>query len=442
MHITRRKSLALIGSAVAAPLILRADEAAAATFERVFTKTLGSAAAGIQDHPRLAGFNSDGSILATWTSGTGSTITTWCQYFSKTGAKFTDPIQLDTAASLAPGTSREARPLSFADGRALIFFFAKRTGAPSTEGDQLFVQRMSADRQKSGEPIRINGDPDGESSSVFAAELTNGNVMVIWARRDHTPPFDGYVVSRVITADGALVTERQRATQPESGAELPTSIAALSGGRSVFAYSHTDFGAGTITVACQRLDANGAPLGNPIILKTTSTSEAYGSGAVASRLSTGSKGRLRALGNVFDVAFYRKTGTLKWKVWAGRYSASGAVVVAPREVWTKAEHAPSAFAQNVPGLISLAAGQSLIIEESNNSAEGRNKILAQVGNIASAGRFQPGHPLLSVEGFLAMDAAMQKLEEGSGEEELAVGAIKAGVGGTDLLAFMGVWVTG
>src|SRR5688572_3407835 len=184
MDVTRRKSLALIGSAVAGPLMLRTDEAAAATFTRVGTPIpLGSAAAGHQERVRLAGFNGNGSTLATWTNFNFSTATTWCQYFSETGATLTNPIQLDTAATLAPGTSREARPLSFADGKALIFFFARRAGAPSTEGEQLFVQRMAANRTKVGAPIRINGDPDGQSNSVFAAQLTNGNVMVIWSRR-------------------------------------------------------------------------------------------------------------------------------------------------------------------------------------------------------------------------------------------------------------------
>jgi hypothetical protein len=423
MHVTRRQSLALIGSAVAAPLMLRTDEANAA-FDPVGAPIIfGGGGPGNPERLGLAGFNRDGSTLATWTSFNAGTPTLWCQYAAEAGNKLTPPIQLATAAALEPGTALQTFPVSFPDGTAFVFFNANRAGGPGGEGRQIYVQRMSANRAPVGAPVRIN-DAKGGGNWPFAERLTNGNVIVAW---------DG-VFCRVLTKSGAFVTPVRRVTSEGVGAR-PTSIAALSNGRSVICYVSQVFSPPTFTVAVQVLDSNGFRLGNPIVLKrvTTFGDAIYGVGAVGSRLSTGVKHASRAIGDTFEAACYRRAGDGKWKVWAGRFRADGTVLIPQSAVWTKAEHAAPA-GQFAPRILPLKDGRSIILQESR-PADGQKKILAQIGTLSPAGPstrdtpFPPAEPLsASAQAAHALEVALVR-EYGTEEDKLVASWVR-GPGGT------------
>jgi hypothetical protein len=433
MHVTRRKSLALIGSAVAAPLILRTDEAAAAPFEKVFgPKALGATAAGTQGRVRLAGFKSDASILATWTNFNASAFTTWFQYFSKTGTKLTNPIQLDTSATLEPGTSFEARPLSFADGTALIFFFASRKGAPETEGSQLFVQRMSANRKKVGKPIRINDGPAGSNGQVFAAQLTDNNVMVIWQHTSFGPTGHSDVVDRVITKDGAFVTSRRRATLESAGNQTPKSIAALSQRRAVFSYTSVE--GDVLTVACQRLNRNGARVGDPIVLKTVDRFAPHGTASVASVRSIGSKSARQNLGAEWDAYYYAKGAQEEYlKVRAERFAAADGEIVIPAHSVFSGSEPFVGFTEATPQVILLPDGQSVIFSE-RRTAGGLKGIRVQVHNIDSANPSPLGPILISTRSpFLVLDDVIGL------RNTVVVGYEKSDATGFDGKAYMAEW---
>jgi hypothetical protein len=283
MQITRRQSLGLLGSALAAPYLLRGDPAKAAV---TFTKVgpilqLGSATPNAQERTRLAAFY-DGSFLATWTNfGSGTNVTCRGQYFSRDGAALTGIIDFGTEAGLEPPTAWSF-PVSFPNGRAHVYFTSKRTGAPSGEAEQLFLQRMSAGRTKLGPPKRINGNPDTSASVQVATRLSNGNVMVLWQSGragGTTDSIDAFC--RVVAPDGTPVTPERRATAHVNRIQVPKSVAALSNGRSVFIYDHIDyFVDGTYRVFLQQLDANGQRVGNPVLQKTADALEPHGSGGV------------------------------------------------------------------------------------------------------------------------------------------------------------------
>jgi hypothetical protein len=333
MIITRRQSLALLGSAFATPLLFRSDEARAArTFRRLGPPVpLGASAPGTQERVRLAAF-SDGGLVASWTNFNLGFNTVWCQYFAKNRKPIGTPIEIGNATGLDAGTPLEARPVTFPDGHALIFFTADRTAAGADEGKKLFVQRMSSTRQKVGKPIRVSSETTGRNDIVVAALLTNGNVMVVWQYQGigtNQDPVDTHC--RVVNPNGKPITPERRVTKEgPKGRQTPKSIAALSNGRSVFSYVHFDPVEGIFRVACQRLNSLGQRFGVPLVLKETSSDNPYGAGTVASDLSgrppVASSDAKAVKGRWFDAVVLKQAGEGKTRVHGTRIGVGGQTI--------------------------------------------------------------------------------------------------------------------
>lgn len=435
MPITRRQSLGLMGSALAVPFACRIDTAQAAkTFRRVGKPVkLGGNVAGTQERVRLAAFG-DGGLLVTWTNFNLSTTTVWCQYFRKNRKPIGGPVEIGNAAGLDAGTALEARALTFSDGHALIFFTADRTGASAEEGKQLYVQRMSKKRTRVGKPIRVSSEATGRNDLVFATLLTSGKVMVVWQYQGpgvNLDPVD--VHCRVVDPTGKPVTAEQRATKEgRKGRQTPKSIAALSKGRCVFSYVHSDTAAGIFRAACQRLDPTGKKLGAPLILKQTSSDNPYGAGSVSSDLSGRPPippGKSRIVkGKSFHAAVYKQAGDGKTRIRGSEIGANGKTL--------EGEHAISLpvrtlfFFERAPTFVYLEPHVSLLGAEGEPASPGLPRGIFALGAIISEGADLPSWQKLasSTGNSLVLDDGVMLRENADGTT-LALGISDSGAAG-------------
>ena len=289
MPITRRQSLGLMGSALALPYLLLADGARAAPISVLKHIRLGKTQPGGKSDAAIAALpGNQGGFLACWINyRTYPDFRAFCQYFNNSGNPLSDPIRMGGAAGQTDGTpAGSARPVAFPNGTALIIFTAPRDGSPGEEGDQVWVQRMSAGREKVGVPIRINTLHIGGCAIVHATRLTNGNVLVAWQHAEGTPDSID-VRCRVIDNKGVGISPERRATKTAGAQQIPKDLAALPNGKSVLSYAHLDLVDKIWRLELQRLTAAGVRIGDPILIKKTSSDKPFGAAAVASFVDAG-----------------------------------------------------------------------------------------------------------------------------------------------------------
>ena len=243
---------------------------------------LGASQAGSQSAPQVAPFGGNGSII-TWLSPGGASQHAYVGYFSLFGDPRGLPLKLDFADGPTSGANAlSAAPVSFADGSASIFFAAPpRDGAGSAKQD-IFLQRMSAFRDKVGSPIRINQTVPNIQRQILATRLSSGNVLVSWATTaSGASAFN--LRGRVLRPTGIGVANEQAITRTSGLPQTATGLAALTNGNSVIAYFiRSGSGASAKQSAyIQRLSPTGTRLGDPVLIKQTTGPNTYGGVGVA-----------------------------------------------------------------------------------------------------------------------------------------------------------------
>ena len=264
MRVTRRQSLRLIGSALAFPYVLRADRAAAAPIIRRVGAPypLGPATYDVAISPfpngtYIAGYMHD--------AGHGETRA-FIRYFNSLSQAMTPPIQMGGATGPTDGTpATSISPVAYPDGSAGILFSAQTNGgAPATFPD-VYFQPMTANRQKSGPPFRVNVNPARYQTAVLAARSPHGNIPAVWA--DQGLSFDSEDIhTQVLNHSGHAFSSERNATADTAGIQLPWKILPLQNGNYILSYTTFLPGQNQWRKAFQLFGPNGVRIGSPHVI--------------------------------------------------------------------------------------------------------------------------------------------------------------------------------
>lgn len=255
MTTTRRRVLAFLGGALAAPVILRATPAAAAAgIARVGAPiALVKGQSGHTFEPYVAA-RPNGAMFAVWNLDQGETFRPIC---CRPYAASLKPVSVNRvlAKTNYPSGPDYASIVPLPDGGVNVFF-SGWLPEPDERIDIRWLQRFAPNMTPRGKPILIDEGLDGEK--FFAVRLDGGSIMTAWR---------GYGSSnnhaKVVTAAGATVAENKGGVADGSIGAL----AATAGGGAVVAFAGSDY-----LVTFQRLSATGARVGRPI---TVPESEPY-----------------------------------------------------------------------------------------------------------------------------------------------------------------------
>ena len=350
MSFTRRKALGLLGSAVAAPFIIRVSEAHAAV--RIVgignPVAVGARQAGGKLKPALAAFprENDG-FMATWLVVREGATSAFVRYFANDGEAISPIVRMGGAGPTDGEPAESVTPVPLPDGSALVAFSApgERAGRPNPL--DVFVQRMSKAHAKDGRPILVNTNSIGEDRGVVAARIANGDVAVGWWSNDPVGSADNAFV-RIVRPGGATPLPQRPLTAQTARELFPTSIAALPGGESVVAYVEQSQSGGPQNVKLQRLGPTGARLGAPIALKTTPFFESFGTAGVAARKGGG-----------FQTVFFRQIDEQRARLVLRTFKESGAA----DDEHIVGTQPTKAFSNEPPRLALTSNGQVVVLTD-------------------------------------------------------------------------------
>lgn len=306
---------------------------------------------GGQSAPALAANPYNGGFVATWLNyRSASNVRAFIHYLSASG--FPGGTLTDMGAATGPTTGAVATsvaPVAFADGAMLVLFAADRRNASAANKKDIFAQALNPQRQKIGVPVGVNQVLANFQSQVFGSRLSNGRAITAFLSRGTAQStFD--IKGRTVAKNGVGVANEQFLTANTAGAQTPTSLAALTNGTAALAYVVRTTSASGVRqdVYVQRLNALGARLGNPTLLKQTLGANTYGGAGVAAL----SGGRFIA---VWFVAGTSGTAVLKGKV----FSAAGV----PGTTFSIGTTRIRAAALTVPKVEAAADGNVVIVTE-------------------------------------------------------------------------------
>lgn len=204
-------------------------------------------------------------------------------YFTRWGTASGTPTAIGSSGGPTAGkNAASAAVVGLSDLTSLVFFSADARSGGAGKRD-IFVQRMSSSRTKTGNPKAVNTVTGGAQDRLLAVPLSNGGVLAVWQSHGGSPG-SNTIRGRVLSASGSGITPDRALTKTVSGGHIASALAALkSGGGAVLAYFVKD---GTSQKAyLQRLDADAKRVGAPILLKKTAGSKTYGGAGVSGRNS-------------------------------------------------------------------------------------------------------------------------------------------------------------
>lgn len=317
MRILRHRALASLALTLLAPLTLsnQADAATTIVANPPFRLDKVQQETGGQGHTAIALRGGGHGFIATWLNYRSSTDRRAEVGFFSASASGVYPIsQMGAASGPTSGIPAfGAAPVGFADDTSLVLFSANKRGAAAANARDVFAQRMKGGPwTPTGTPLPVNATLTSSQDTPVTTPLSTGNALVAFVT--HAAAASSFDIhGRVLNKNGAGVTGEKAITVNTAGAQTPTALAGLSApnaGGSVLAYV-VKTGARQ-DVFLQRLNSALTRVGNPILLKTTTTAATYGGAGVAPL----SGGRFFA---AWFVAGSGGTAVLKGRI----YSAAG-----------------------------------------------------------------------------------------------------------------------
>lgn len=257
MSVTRRRALALFSATLAAPYVLRAEGAkAASTLTPLGSPIfLGAGQPGGKYAVSLATFSTPGQgFIAGWINdppGDGN-AKNFIQYFNADGTPSSAPIEMSGPAGTTDGTfANGVFPIAQPDGQAIILFGAKNDASDETDMIDIFSQRMAVGHTKVGNPKLINTLRTLDQGFPMGVGLSNGKFLAAWTSQLSGPDTID-VRGRIITLDGVGTLNDRRLHKESTGEQRLRSAAALASGKSVVSYSSLDQG----TLSCRAVVLN------------------------------------------------------------------------------------------------------------------------------------------------------------------------------------------
>jgi hypothetical protein len=195
MSVTRRKALGLIGSALAAPAVLRPRPARAATITPILSPLpVDPSLPGSTSNPVAAAFE-DGRFVIAFNQNDAGIGRAFARWFDTDGAPLGPSVQVGGNHAFVTG------PVGFPDGRAIVVY-----GQDDGSGNfvDLFGQRFRANRTPLGKPFLINVTRPGLQIGLPPVLLANGNWVQTWTDSNRQNVF-----GRVLEQTGTPVTNEK-----------------------------------------------------------------------------------------------------------------------------------------------------------------------------------------------------------------------------------------
>jgi hypothetical protein len=203
---------------------------------------------GHQNAPSAAAL-SDGGFVLTWTSQwqDGSVSGVYGQRYDATGVALGSEFRVNTWTSGEQGASRV---LALDDGGFLV---AWRSKGQDGSGYGVYAKRFDADGNVLGAEFRVNSNTAGDQQPAFLLTLEDGDFLVTWRGSDGVSLF-GQRYNGDVSRDGG---EFSLAVQTTA---TVLSIADFADGSFVVGWQEEE------NLYAQRLGADGAALGDPMLL--------------------------------------------------------------------------------------------------------------------------------------------------------------------------------
>jgi hypothetical protein len=291
MNATRRLAICLFASTLALPHVpLGASAVAAPVFVkdglsfRIDKNSQGQLQPGGQRAPALTVREGNGGFIATWLNyRSAADQRAFARFFSSGGipvSDFSGGGQMGSTTGPTAGTPAvSARPVSFANDSSLILFSADRRNTVAAHKRDIFGQRMgSGPWLPVGDPVIVNQVLANAQDSIHAVRLLNGRVLSAFlSHAAAASTFD--IKGRIVNSGAAPVGGEKALTVNTVGMQIPTSLAALTNGGAVLAYVVRTGARQDVFV--QRLSAAGDRVGQPYLLKRTTSANTFGGAGVA-----------------------------------------------------------------------------------------------------------------------------------------------------------------
>lgn len=271
MAVTRRRTLGILGSILAAPVVLRSDPAHAATIVPLNDIAIGDNLTGGKRLPRLVPRSSGDIGAIAINVAPDQTSRVFARNYTLGGLPASPLTFIDDPDS--PPTGSDGSPVNdfscavTPNGRVFALLSAQQNNQPgSITGINVYSQFLDENMELTGRIRRVNTVLSGAQTLVLAARLTTGKYAAVW-RSLQSDPDSGNVVGNVVEPDGT-VPDADVIVAGGPGSQTPASIAALGGGRWVFGF-YRDF-AGARQSRMQIMSGR-TPVGTPILLKNSGT---------------------------------------------------------------------------------------------------------------------------------------------------------------------------
>lgn len=219
---------------------------------------------GEQFSPSVAAFD-DGSFVVVWAGrGVGDRYGVFAQWYDANGQKEGTETRINETVG---GRQMDPHVATDADGRTIVTWH----GVGDGDVDGVFVRifdNSAANFAPVTAEIRANGTTEDQQAFSDVATDAEGGFLVTWSSR-HVDGSAAVVTARRFDEDGTATGAETLVNQVMGANQMHASVAALATGDFVVAWSDRSGGSGEWDVMARRLDADGQPVGDALVLNQT-----------------------------------------------------------------------------------------------------------------------------------------------------------------------------